>query len=354
MSCFYLRRAVFSVLCAFLFFAGCDKLTAMKNEYFPSKSQKTASPAAGQPPAPQKSTPAPAATGSPQSLPENMLAKVGNWTVTVEEFNERLGRLQEAFPGFDVNDAESKRVVLEELVNQQLLVLDAEQQGIAQQKEIVGALEELRRTLLVREVATKVVEGIQASEQEAQDYYNQQKDRLAEPLEWKVSEIIANTEVGANEILVSLLQGADFAQTARERSIAKSASGGGDLGFLKSASLAAGLGAGAANAPGFIPFEQMETVLKSLEPGKTSTVFKGPEGFYIIKLEEKRGGQPKEFAELKEDIISGLTLLKQQQALADYLNGLKTKFHISINEKFLTVEQTTEGAGAPAGGETVP
>lgn len=319
-----LKRSIFVPVVIFLSVlavSGCDKIAEFKKEYF-SPRPKQAAPQA---------TPAPQAVETSATAP-NVLAKAGNWTITIEEFNERLARLKEAIPEYDINNPEAKKMVLEELVNQQLFVLDAEERGVAQQKEIAEALAELRRTLLVREVAGKLVAEVKATEQEAQDYYNQEKERLAEPVEWHVREIVANTEVGANEILAEILKGADFAQLAKDRSVSKSAAGGGDLGFLKPLSL---LGGRYNGEPGFVSFSQMETILQTLEPGKVSAVFKGPEGFYIVKLEEKRGGQTKDFAEIKDEIITGLTLLKQQKAITDHLENLKQKTPIVINENLL-------------------
>ena len=86
---------------------------------------------------------------------------------------------------------------------------------------------------------------------------------------------------------------------------------------------------------GFVPFAQMEAILQTLEPGKVSAAFKGPEGFYIVKLEEKRGGKKKDFAEIKDEIITGLTMLKQQKAITDHLENLKQKTLITINENLL-------------------
>ncbi len=321
-----MKQSIFipAVLCiSVLGVGGCDKIAEFKKEYFSPRPKQAAPQAAPAPVQQAAETAAPAA---------NVLAKVGSWTMTIEEFNERLARLKEAIPEYDINNPEAKKMVLEELVNQQLFVLDAEQRGIARQKEIADAVEELRRTLLVREVAGQLVKEVKATEQEAQDYYNQEKERLAEPVEWHVREIVANTEVGANEILAEVLKGADFAQMAKDRSIGKSASGSGDIGFLKPLSL---LGGRYNGEPGFVSFAQMETILRTLEPGKVSAVFNGPEGFYIVKLEEKRGGQTKDFTEIKDEIVTGLTLLKQQKAITDHLESLKQKTPITINENLL-------------------
>jgi parvulin-like peptidyl-prolyl isomerase len=112
-------------------------------------------------------------------------------------------------------------------------------------------------------------------------------------------------------------KGADFSQMARDRSVAKSAAKGGEVEVFSEA-----------------PFPEMGNQLASMEQGGISRVFKGPEGFYLIILDQKTGGEPRSFEEVKEEIITGLTILKQQQALADHIEKLKQKTTVKVNEKF--------------------
>lgn len=309
---------IFAVITFFALTAiisGCDKIPFLK-EYFEPKAEQAAKPApAVQPVAPAAPAPAPA----DKPLADNELARIGTWSITIEEFNERLSRLKEVVPDFDPKDVETKKLILDELIRQQLLVLDAEESGTANTKDIKDAVEEFRRTLLVREIANNLTKAITVTDQEAEDYYNKNKDSLVEPAQWHVREIVTNTEDGAKEILVSLYGGGDFAQVAKERSVGKTAANGGDLGFIAEA-----------------PFPQMQSALASLEVGGISSVIKGPEEkFYIIKVEEKRGGTVQEFAAIKDEIIKGLTLLKQQQAIVEHLNKLATKIPTKVNDKLL-------------------
>ena len=50
---------------------------------------------------------------------------------------------------------------------------------------------------------------------------------------------------------------------------------------------------------------------------------------------EKKGGEEISFDEIKEDIIQSQTLLAQQQVILDYLEKLKAKKNIEINEQLL-------------------
>jgi parvulin-like peptidyl-prolyl isomerase len=119
-------------------------------------------------------------------------------------------------------------------------------------------------------------------------------------------------------ILTDVLNGAEFAETAKTRSTGKTAVSGGDLGFITQE-----------------PFPQMGEALLPLEVGGISDVFKGPDGFYIVKLEEKKAGAQLTFEEIKEDIIQGQTVLKQQQAILDHLDRLKAKIKIETNERLI-------------------
>ena len=314
-------QKTFYILCIIVFsggIVGCEKISALFGSSASKKIEQTPSPQA--PPTQSQGEPSitPQASTNEKGLPPNALARVGSWTLTLEDFKQKLTALKEAAPEYDINDKESKKLVLEELVRQQLLVMDAQQSGLDSKKEIVDAVEEFKRTLLVREAATKIVDGIAVTEQDALDYYNQNKEAFAEPSQWHIREIIVFTQNGAKDIQIELLQGADFATVAKERSKGKSATSGGDLGLLNE-----------------FPFPQMESAVTPLNVGDISGVFKGPEGYYIVKLEEKKGGTPVDFAKAKEDIINGLTLMKQQKAILDYIAQLEQKTSVQVNEALL-------------------
>ena len=55
----------------------------------------------------------------------------------------------------------------------------------------------------------------------------------------------------------------------------------------------------------------------------------------VLKLVDKKGGEVKEFAEIKEEIVSGLTMLKQQQALMDKIEELFKSADIEIRIELL-------------------
>jgi peptidyl-prolyl cis-trans isomerase C len=297
--------------------AGCEKISSVYDHLTKKESAKSAPISVEKSVSPSKNIPA-EIPKTKETLPANVVASVGDWSITLDEFNDKLSKLKDILPEFDPADINSKKLILEELVRQELLVKDAEQSGVAQQKEIMDTVEDFRKTLLVQEVATKLTKDIKATEADAQVYYDKNKENFVVKSEWKVREIVLPSESEAKEILVQLLQGGDFVEIAKTKSKSVTANKGGDIGWVAK-----------------FPFDQMRAAVIALETGKTSGVFKGPNGYYIVKLEDKRGGAPKPFLAIKADLTKKLSLKKQQEAVLEYLNTLAAKTKIQVNEELL-------------------
>lgn len=301
-------------LSIFVFSTGCDQITALTTKF--TKKETSPQKDSQSPQAPNTSKAPDASENRP--LGPNDLARVGSWVLTQAEFKERMENLKTMIPEFDSADLGSKALVLEELIRQQLLVSDARQRGLDKDKDIRAAVEDFERTLLVQQVAADLTEGITVTEEEARAFYQENINELEEAPEYHVQEIVSYTQTGANDIRAEIESGADFAKVAKERSKAESSTKGGDLGFVSQ-----------------FPFERMEEEVKALTAGQLSNVFEGPDGYYVVKLVEKRGGEVKPFEEYREDIIQGLTIRKQQEAVMAHLEKLAEQTTIEVNEELL-------------------
>jgi peptidyl-prolyl cis-trans isomerase C len=262
------------------------------------------------------------AVAEPQEakLSSDTVAVVGSWKLSQDEFKQRLKLLKEGLPDFDENKSGNKEAVLNELIRQQLLVQDAEAQGIDRQEDITAAVEDFRRTLLVQELASRLTKDKAATEKDAKEYYEANKEIFVDPIEWKVREIVVADEAAAKNILVQVLQGADFGEIAKAQSKGKTAANGGVLPVFTTDKA---------------PFAAMQAAIVNLDAGGTSGVFKGPDGYYIVKVDEKKGGAAKAFADVKEDVISGLTLRKQQEAILEHIDELAKKIKVEVNKDLL-------------------
>lgn len=291
---------VFIVGFLMCFVLGCDKLNFLKAKQIENKEDKVIA----------------------QSVPKGpIVAKINNLSVSLEDLNSEV----DAYNSMVAQDKpESKLATREkkidylknEIVRRMLLYQAALDRGLDRSPEVNKALEKTKTDLLVVELIKQEADKVTVSSKEIEDYYNTYKEQLKEPEEVNLREIVVSSEPEAKEILVQILQGGDFGTIAKERSKSKSAKSGGDLGFVQKDKL----------------FKEMLNVANTLEVGQTSSAFKGPEGFYIIKLEGKKGGKQKTLSELWEDIKRGLTFLKQQQQVEELIGKLSRQAKIEIYE----------------------
>ncbi|MFH1655881.1 MAG: peptidylprolyl isomerase [Candidatus Omnitrophota bacterium] len=262
---------------------------------------------------PKKKTP-----GTTFKIDGTLLVRINNWGMSLEEFNERIANLEQLIPEFKIQSVDDKRAILDEFLRQQLLVQEAKRRGLDKKKEIMDASGEFMNGLLVREIITQETENVTVSSKEIEDYYNIMKQRFTELTQYRIREIVADTESQANQILIEILRGSDFASTARQYSKSETASNGGDLGYIDSPK-----------------FPKFDIAVASLEIGKVSNVFKGEDGYYIIKLEGKKGGKQKSLSEAWDEIKAELTMLKQNQKIQELTEKLRQQADIELHDQLL-------------------
>jgi peptidyl-prolyl cis-trans isomerase C len=253
-----------------------------------------------------------------------LIGKVGNVRLTLEDLNQDIVNYNRSVP----DDQSEKKIstreqkidyVKNEMVRRALLYQEALSRNLDQDENIVRTLEKTKIDLLALKLMRDETDNLEVTPKEIEDTYNTYKDQFKESEARNIREIVVNTEQEATDVLVQLLQGADFATLANERSKSSSSKNGGDLGFINKGSK-------------FAQFDEV-AFSETLEAGKTSNVFKGPDGYYILKLEAKKGGKQKVLSDVYENIKETLLYLKKQKKIEDLINQLsKANKMIEINE----------------------
>lgn len=149
------------------------------------------------------------------------------------------------------------------------------------------AREQVKREMIISRVRQRrVAERIQVSEQEVNNFLASDQGKMQLSEEFHLSNILIPTPEGANsaaiqaaaqqagQVYQQLKQGADFAQMAIARSASENALEGGDMGWRKA---------------GQLPPE-FAKMLSGLGNGEIAQPIRIPNGFLILKMEEKRGG----------------------------------------------------------------
>ena len=252
-----------------------------------------------------------------------LVAKVNNISIGLDDLNEEVALFNANVPA----DRPEQKIITKdqkvnylknEVIRRALIYQHALDKGLDRSDDVKQAVEKNKRDLMILQDIKDIAKGITVTSKEVEDYYNTYKEQLKEPEERQISEIVVGSEQEARDILIQLLQGADFASLAKSNSKSSSAKDGGNLGFVQKGKKSAQFDAAVFS--------------DSLETGKISSIFKTPDGYAIIKLETKRGGKQKPLSEMWDDINRGLVFLRQQQAVEDLIGKLSRDAKIEVFE----------------------
>jgi peptidyl-prolyl cis-trans isomerase D len=186
----------------------------------------------------------------------------------------------------DVNALAAKQEASEQEINA----------SYEQNKNSYIAPEQFKVSYIMLDAASQKVE---VADTDIQAYYDQHQDEFTQPQRNRYSVIQTKTEAEAKAILDELSKGGDFAALAKEKSAdIISARKGGDMGWLE---------------PGTTPDELKNAGLK--DKGQLSGVIKSSVGFLVVRLDDIQPAQTKPLSEVKDAIAAKV---KQEKAVDAY------------------------------------
>ena len=198
--------------------------------------------------------------------------------------------------------------LIEQLVNQQLLgdTLEVEPKrvGIA----IANEVRSLRAGEVVNTFTSSPVDDA-----DLQAAYDARFADIVPEAEYNASHILVETEEEAIEIRTMIDDGADFAETAVEKSTGPSGPSGGNLGWF-------GLGM---MVPAF------EAAVLTLDAGEVSAPVQTQFGWHIVKLNETRETPLPTLDDLRVELTTGI----QQQGLDALITTLTKTADITLPEE---------------------
>ena len=170
----------------------------------------------------------------------------------------------------------------------------------------------LKQQLSVRKwIQEFVLKDVSVSDAEVSAFYNENKAEFIEPEKIRARHILIKLESGASDeirasaleqlsaIRQEIVEGANFASLASEKSQGPSAANGGDLGYFTRGQM----------VPGF------EQAAFALAPGEVSEIVETRFGFHLIKLEDRKSAVLPEEKDLAERIRGFLMQEKSRRAV---------------------------------------
>lgn len=213
------------------------------------------------------------------------------------------------------NTPEGVQKVVDELINQELMYLDAKENNLDEDEEYQSMLEENKKALLKSYALNKLIEDVSPTEEDIKNYYDEHKDQMKKEETRVASHILVGSEDKAKEVLEEMEDGLKFEEAAKKYSTCPSKEQGGNLGEFGRGKM--------------IP--EFEEKAFSMDEGEISKPVKTQHGYHIIRVEEVSPEGTKSLEESKEEIKQMLTRLQQQDKYLEKVEELKGKYEV---EKF--------------------
>lgn len=280
-----------------------------------------------------------------------VVAVVNDEIVTMYDLQSRLEmsdtQAKQLRAGGESNsDAPLRKKVLQAMINDILLLQEAERLGIDAPENIVQKrierikkeqgltdeefdalleekglsrsdyLQRLRKQIKKnRLLQTMVRDKVLVTKDEIDQYYQKHKQQYRVPEKMRLKILVMGDRDGIERIRKRIVEDSlDFEQAAKEFSQGPGASQGGDLGYLRWEELQS----------------RWKRVLSGVQPGQLTPVFQLGQNYAVLLLDSIRSGEPSDLGKVQDKIRNQLYSQKLRARYDEYLSDLRSKAVIDV------------------------
>ena len=294
-----------------------------------------------------------------QEVVDAIVAIVNDDIITLSDYKAEHDMLYELlrsqFQGeeFTKRYEAEKEALLDRMITEKLLLQEAQKKDLNVDEQLkmfidniktqynIGSDDEFRRALaqqgidyeawkyqqeksLLQQtvVYSEIGRTIAIDETDVINYYNLHPEEFTQPEEYKLRGIILLSEgrseeeiqTKKREIKEKLAAGEDLTTLAGQYSDGPQKESQGDMGTFQKGQLA----------------ESLQQAVESLDEDSLTPWIQMPNGWYLIKLEEKKESRLRPFEEVKKEIEDMLFNQEQQVKIEGYIKDLKSRSYIKI------------------------
>ena len=243
---------------------------------------------------------------SQNSLPVNAAASVNGFIISNDVVEQGI---QAAISQGQKDSPELRKAVLGKMIEISLLAQQANKDGLANSDRANTQLALIRQNYLADLELSTYMTNNPVSDADVQAEYNREIASLGPQgmiVEYKVSDIAVATEADAQAALARIKKGESFDKVAKSVSLAPNKVQGGAVGWVQAGQT----------------LPQIASALTTLAKGQVSPApIQMPQGWYLIKLEDKKSSKPPTFEQAKAAIRNGLMQKKQFEFLSQLRQG---------------------------------
>lgn len=241
-------------------------------------------------------------------LPINAAASVNGAIITNDMVEQGI---KMAIAQGQKDTPELRKAVVQKFIEVLLLSQQAEKDGLANSEKANTQLMLIRQNYLADLELSTFMANNPISDADVQAEYNKEIASLGPQgmiVEYKVSDIAVASEADAQAALNRIKKGEAFDKVAKSVSLGPNKAQGGAVGWVQPGQLG----------------PQMGGVIANLSKGQVSqTPIQMGQGWFLVKLEDKRTSKPPSFEQAKAAIRAGMAQRKQFEFLSQIAKDSK-------------------------------
>ena len=248
----------------------------------------------------------------------DVVATVNGKSITQNDVDKFVSK---SIPGanYSFMNKQQKKKVLEQLIERELYIEVAKDEGIQNSSEFEKELQKVKENLMLDIWMKKRLENIYISNSDIKRYYEENDRKFYQSARATARHILVSTRVEAEEIIRTLESSSNlkekFIELAKLRSTGPSSKNGGNLGWFAKDQM--------------VP--EFSNATFALNKGDiTHLPVKTHFGYHIIYLEDKQPAGKVELSKVKDNIANSLKLKKFQEDLNNLSRNLKKSAKILI------------------------
>jgi parvulin-like peptidyl-prolyl isomerase len=307
------------------------------------KAEQQAPPAASEQPAgPAKKH------GLTDEQAKQVIAKVGDTTITLGQFAERLAS-QSPYLRARYASPERRKEFLDNMVRFELLSLEAKKRGLDAEDEVVRVKQQMMVQQMMKELFDDGgVKLSDISDAEITAYYEQNQVEFNKPEQRRASHILFKDKAKAEGVLAKLKAAPDdmelFRKLAEQNTVdAETKDRFGDLRFFTKEPTPGEAGP---------PAPVRAAAFALAKSGDLSpSVVQSEQGFHVIKLTGERAALARTLEDARRLIQNRLWRKKREDAIEKFVSDLRAKGNVKENLDLLAQVKVDTSGAAVAGAE---
>ena len=253
---------------------------------------------------------------------DKVLARFDGTTITEKDFLRKVEGLP---PALQSVAKQRKKDLIDDMAAEHFLLKEAERQRLDKDADVRDLIRVAQKKIVIAKLIENEVDlKIVIAPAEVSQYYEFHKEEFMTPKMFRASHILLKTEEEAQAVKATLDQGADFEETARQKSFDTTAARGGDLGYFQ---------------PGqFVPeFEAAVLAMNKNEiRGPVQTQF----GYHLIRLDDRVEPRLRDFQSVKKLVEERLRNERRSKTFKELVERVRG------NKKIEYDPQALEAPGA--------